>query len=283
MKHLLALLLTCVLVFSIAGDSSSVIGWAGQIWPLHESGVTDDNPVDVYIQLWKGGVTDAVGQGAGLSATLYYGPTNAGPWTSVAMTYGGDIGNNDEYTAQIPVLALGGSEVWFYCEGYDSSDASTYTGAQDQNGHDPPHKLNVTPVLGQDVDVTFYLCMPPEGDPEYMADPLGVCLTGDHAEITNWGSGVAMSQPCPDVSGRFYTVTVKFFAGGNRVVQYKYRRNDCNDWENGGNHQITIDDSAPIYLVPFVDHWSYYAGDDCPGCEVNTEDATWGQVKSKYR
>ena len=284
MKHLLVFLLACTLVFSVAGNSSALIGWAGQIWPLHEAVVTDANPVDVYCQVWKGGVTDAPGQGAGISGELFYGPTNAGPWLSVAMTYNTDAGaSNDEYTGQIPVGALGGSEVWFYCEIYDSTDASTYVGAQDQDNHDPPHKLNVTQVLNQNVDVTFYLCMPPDGDPEYMADPLGVCLTGDHAEITNWGSGVAVSQPCPGLSPQFYTVTVPFLAGGNPVVEYKYRRNDCADWENGGNHVITIDDSSPVYLVPWVDHWSWYVGDDCPGCEVNTQESSWGQVKSLYR
>lgn len=283
MKHLLAIFLACTLLVTVTGHTSAVIGWAGQIWPLHEAVVTSANPVDVYIQLWKGGVTDSPGQGPGLSATLYHGPTNAGPWTAVAMTYNGDIGNNDEYTGQIPVGALTGTEVWFYCEGYDSTDSSTYTGAQDQNGHDPPHKLNVTQVLGQDVDVTFYLCMPPEGDPEYMADPLGVCITGDHAEITNWGSGVPMSQVCAGISPRYYSVTVTFLAGGNPVVEYKYRRNDCNDWESGANHQITIDDSAPVYVVPWVDHWSWYVGDTCPDCEVGTEPANWGAIKAKYQ
>jgi hypothetical protein len=266
-----------------AGSSHAAIGWAGQIWPVHENVVTSDTPVDVYFQIWKGGVTDAVGQGAGISAALYYGPTNAGPWTSTAMNYNTDVGNNDEYTAQIPVGALGGAEVWFYCEGYDSTDASTYSGAQDQNSNDPPFKLNVTQVLGQDVLVTFFLCMPPEGDPEYMADPGDVCITGDHAEITNWGTGVLTSLVCPEASPQFYTVDVLFLAGGNPVVNYKYRRNGCNDWESGGNHQLTIDDSSPIYVVPWVDHWSFYEGDDCPGCEVKTEAIFWGKVKSLYQ
>jgi hypothetical protein len=283
MKHMLAILVACAVV-AAAGSAYAAIGWAGQIWPVSETAVTDNNPVDVYLQVWKGGVTDSAGQGAGISATLFYGPTNAGPWTSAAMSYNTDVGNNDEYTAAIPAAALSGTtEYWFYCEAYDSTDASTYTGAQDQASNDPPFKLNVTPVLDQDVTVTFFLCMPPEGDPGYMADPGDVCITGDHAEITNWGSGVLTTQLCELVDPRFYSVTVVFTAGSNPVVNYKYRRNGCVDWEADPNHQITIDDSSPIYVVPWVDHWSHYVGDDCPGCTVPTESIKWGQIKAKYR
>jgi hypothetical protein len=283
MKQMLAILVACAVV-GAAGSSHAAIGWAGQIFPTHGTVVTDNNPVDVYFQIWKGGFTDAAGQGAGISATLYHGPTNAGPWTPVAMSYNTDVGNNDEYTAAIPAAALSGNtEWWFYCEGYDSTDATTYTGAQDQASNNPPFQLNVTPVLDQDVTVTFFLCMPPEGDPEYMADPGDVCITGDHAEITNWGSGVLTTQLCNLVDPRFYSVTVLFAAGGNPVVTYKYRRNGCNDWESGANHQVTIDDSSPVYVVPWVDHWSSYVGDDCPGCTVPTESIKWGAIKALYR
>ena len=282
MKHVLAIIVACTLVVTVAGSAHAGLGWAGQIWPVHGANVTDANPVDVYVQAWKDGVTTPAGQGAGISATLFYGP-NGGPYSSLAMSYNGDIGSNDEYTAQIPVGALTGADIWFYCELFDSTDASTYVGAQDQNGADPPFQLLVSQVLGQDVTVTFYLCMPPDGDPDYMADPGDVCITGGAAEITNWGSGVLTSLVCPGLSPQYYSVSVLFQAGGNPYVEYKYRRNGCADWETGANHSITIDDSAPIYLVPFVDHWNFYVGDDCAGCEVKTESTSWGTVKSLYR
>jgi hypothetical protein len=283
MKNLLTILCVGVFLVALAGSAHAAIGWAGQIWPVHEHTVPDNNPVGVYLQIWKGGVTDSPGQGAGIGATLFYGP-NGGPYSSVAMTYNTDVGANDEYTAAIPVAALNGqTEIWFYCDAYDYTDSTTYTGAQDQNGHDPPHKLNITPVLNQDVLVYFSLCMPPEGHGEYDPDPMGVCITGDHDEITNWGSGVAMAQPCSTTSPRFYQVGVTFYAESSPYVEYKYRRNDCVDWESGGNHTVFIDDSSPMYIIPWIDHWSWYEGDDCPECGVPTQPTSWGVIKNIYR
>jgi hypothetical protein len=283
MKHLLTILCVGVFLVALTGSAYGAIGWAGQIWPVHNHTVAENSPVDVYLQIWKDLVTPPAGQGPGISATLYYGP-NAGPYASVAMTYNTDIGANDEYKGTIPATALNGqSEIWFYCEAYDSTDASTYTGAQDQNNNDPPHKLNITQVLDQNVLVYFSLCMPPEGHPEYDPDPLGVSVTGDHAEITNWGSGIPLCQPCCTTSPRFYQHCVLFLAGGNPYVEYKYRRNDYVDWESGGNHSVFIDDTEATFVIPWIDHWSWYEGDDCPECGVPTRRTSWGEIKSLYR
>jgi len=283
MKQSLTFLLVGGVLLALAVASYGAIGWAGQIWPVHGAAVTDNADVNVYLQIWKAGVTDAPGQGPGIGATLFYGP-NGGPYTSVAMVYNTDIGHNDEYTAAIPASALAGqTEIWFYCEAYDSTDNTTYTGAQDQNGHDPPHMLNITHVLGQDVTVVFSLCLPPEGDPGYDPSPGGVCITGDHPELTNWGSGVPMGQPCAGASPLYYEVLVDFPAGSNPYVEYKYRKNDCTTWESGSNHSVTIDDSSPIFVVPWTDHWSYYVGSECLHCGVPTKDASWGAIKTLYQ
>lgn len=283
MKRLLSIMLAGALLVAMTGLAQAAIGWAGQIWPVNGTTVSDNSNVGVYFQIWKGGVTDQAGQGAGISATLYYGP-NGGPYTAVAMTYNVDVGNNDEYTAAIPSSALQGvSEIWFYCEAYDETDMTTYTGAQDQWGNNPPFKLVITQTLRQDVTVTFFMCMPPEGDSEYDPAPGDICITGDHAEISNWGSGVPMVQPCPTFSPRFYQVSVLFLAGGNPYVQYKYRKQGCSVWEPGGNHTLFIDDTNPVYYVPWVDHWGYYQGPDCPLCGIGVESSTWGQIKGIYR
>ncbi len=283
MKKLLTLAIAAMALAAFCGVSYAAIGWAGNIWPVHETAVTDADPVNVYIQVWKDGVTPGEGQGPGISSELFYGPLG-GPYDSVEMFYNSDVGNNDEYTAAIPVSALSGqSELWFYCEVFDSTDASTYTGAQDQNGNDPPFKLNITNVLGQDVTVYFFLCFPPEGHPDYDPDPGEVCITGDHPELTNWGSGVPMYRPCPAYSPQFYEVSVTFAAGSNPFVQYKYRNHGCNDWEWVGNRTVEIDDSNPVFLVPWVDHWNNYDGEDCPICGVGVESSTWGNIKSMYR
>jgi hypothetical protein len=284
MKRLLTVLFAVALLAAVTPTAEAAIGWAGQIWPVHEATVLESNDVGVYFQIWKSGVTDQGGQGAGISATLYYGPSSTGPWTSVPMYYNTDVGSNDEYTEIIPSTYLNGkTEVWFYCEGYDSTDASTYTGAQDQNSNDPPFKLNITPALNQDVEVYFFLCMPPPGHPDYAEDPGEVCVIGDAAPIGSWATGVTMYQPCPVVGPRFYEVHVTFPQGSNPSIQYKYRRYGCDEWEWVGNRMVTIDDSNGTFLIPWVDHWNNYEGDDCTLCSVGVESATWGKIKNIYK
>ncbi|MDX2475692.1 MAG: hypothetical protein QNL91_18530 [Candidatus Krumholzibacteria bacterium] len=51
-----------------AGNAFAVIDWAGQVWPTDGHAVVPTGPVDVYAQVFKTGVTDAVGQGALLGA-----------------------------------------------------------------------------------------------------------------------------------------------------------------------------------------------------------------------
>jgi hypothetical protein len=278
MKKVLTFIVAAAALMALSGASMAAVGWAGNIWPVNGTTVTDDSDVGVYYQIWKDGVTPGEGAGAGLSATLYYGP-NGGPYTEVAMFYNGEVGNNDEYTANIPAAALeGNTDIWFYCAVYDSTDGSTAEG-QDQNNNDPPFMLNITAVLGQDVMVYFRVCLPPEGDPDYDPAPEGVCVVGDAVELTSWGAGVPMVQPCPGASPLYYEVGILFVAGGNPAIQYKYKKNDCVNWESVGNRMVTIDDSGPTFIIPWVDHWNNYVGDDCPLCGIGTEESTWGAIK----
>jgi hypothetical protein len=282
MKKLLSFLFVGVVLFVFTGVSYGEIGWAGQIWPNHDHTVPEIPDLDVYLQIWKGGVTDGAGQGAGIGASLFYGP-NGGPYTEVAMTYNADIGNNDEYKGVIPWSALEGqTEIWFYCEAYDSTDASTYTGAQDQNGHVPPHKLNITPVLNHTVTVIFYMCLPPEGHPDYDPDPGEVCITGSHAELTSWGNGVQMMQECPTEAPQRYWVGIDFLQGSSPYLEYKYRKNGCETWESGANHTLFIDDDYDLIYLPYTDHFSWYEG-ECGECVVPVDAMSWGAIKTIYR
>ncbi len=285
MKKLLTVLVTFAFIFSAAATVQAAIGWAGNIWPVSGAVVPDNADVAVYFQVWKGGVTDAdnAAPGPGLSAKLYYGP-NSGPYTSLDMSYLNDVGNNDQYVGYIPKEELeGNTEIWFYCEGYDSTDTSTYTGAQDQNNNDPPFQLVITAALNQEVTVYFRLCLPPEGDPDYDPAPGDVCVTGSGAPLSDWGSGVVLGQPCPAASPLFYEVGVVFPAGSSPSIEWKYKKNDCADWESVGNRTVTIDDSAAMYIIPWVDHWNNYSGDDCLICGVGNEESTWGKIKQTYR
>lgn len=278
MRKLLTVFALSVISLSMATASYGAIGWAGQIWPVDGNTVTDNSDVNVYFQIWKEGVTDPAGQGAGISATLWYALDAGGPYTSAAMAYNTDVGNNDEYTGAIPSTFFQGEpDVYFYCTAYDSTDATTYEGAQDQNSNDPPFMLNITNVLSQDVTVWFSLCLP-----DTVGTTGDVCVTGSATELTSWGDGVLMSQPCVDYSPEFYQVGILFPAGSNPYIEYKYKKDGCATWESTGNHSATIDDSKSVNILP-IDHWEFYEGEDCPNCGVDSEESSWGAVKSIYR
>jgi hypothetical protein len=132
-------------------------------------------------------------------------------------------------------------------------------------------------VTQQAVAVTFHLCL--SGDTVTSG---AVCVTGNHDEITQWGNGVPMDLTCPDLSPKLYEVTVTFAAGSAPFVEYKYKKDDCGTWEDGGNHSFTIDDSGPTMDLPYVDGWSGIEP-DCPPCTSPVEDTSWGTIKAIYR
>ena len=75
--------------------------------------ITQGNTFNVYAQVYEPGITDAAGEGANTEAWIGYNttdndPTVDGGWTWVAATYDSDVGNNDQYTAEIgSSLAVG--------------------------------------------------------------------------------------------------------------------------------------------------------------------------------
>ncbi len=91
---------------SVAGPNA--LGWVGNMFPAGGSSnsITAGASFDVYIQVWKDGTTNALGQGANITCTLYWGQvaTFGGVWSSITstpMSYHGDVGNNDEYKGTI--------------------------------------------------------------------------------------------------------------------------------------------------------------------------------------
>ncbi|HKK12241.1 MAG TPA: lamin tail domain-containing protein, partial [Flavobacteriaceae bacterium] len=66
--------------------------------------ITYGGVYNVYAQAYEPGVTDSAGQGAGIQAWIGYSTTNTNPntWTDwVVASYNTDVGNNDEYVADI--------------------------------------------------------------------------------------------------------------------------------------------------------------------------------------
>ena len=245
MKKLLTLTV-CVMLLGVAGNAFALIGWAGNVFPNSGANLTPTGPVDVYAQVWKDGVTDPAGQGADISALLYY-TTDIAAQASVAMTYLGDVGSNDEYTAQIPQSALlGASWVDVTVIFTDATDASDFEVTGDQNGTPPPLRYNVVNVLPNDVTVSFTMCLGVD------VSTNGVCVVGDAAEIGAWGTGVTMT----DDGGGLYTVDVVFAAGGNPSFEYKFQKDACITWEGADNRLVTLPTDGTTSVVLAPDSWN---------------------------
>lgn len=89
------------------------IEWANLQWP-GTGNITPGTSYDVYAQVYKGGVTEAAGQGAGIQVWIGVSTTDTNPssWTNwISAAYHADNGNNDEYKTNI---ATGLAEGTYY-------------------------------------------------------------------------------------------------------------------------------------------------------------------------
>ncbi|MCB1182305.1 hypothetical protein KDM41_02655 [bacterium] len=263
--------LTLLALLACAGTAGATIDWAGNVWPLHNSSHVSSAGIDVYAQVYKGGTTDAAGQGADIWAELYYASSTDGIYHIVLMTYNGDIGNNDEYTGTIPQSALIGADyVDSYVIFHDDTDGSNLWITGDQSGNPPPLRYNVVEVLPVDVTVQFTLCM---SGTETIGAP---CVIGSAAEIGSWGTGVTMNS----LGGEVWEVFVVFPAGSSPSFDYKYKKDDCTNWESVGNRTVTLPTDGTSSVELAMDGWDGAT----PTCDpVGAEDEAWGTVKSLYR
>lgn len=80
-------------------NAAPQIDWANLQWPA--SGTINSGDIyNVYAQVYEPGITDAGGQGAGISAWIGFSTTNTNPntWPLWSVcSYNNDNGNNDEY------------------------------------------------------------------------------------------------------------------------------------------------------------------------------------------
>ena len=244
MRHLLMLAVLATLV--TAGAAQAEIGWAGNAYPNNGHDVAPTGDQFVVAQVYKGGVTDAPGEGADIAADLVYDVDGAGA-VVVPMAYNTDIGGNDEYIGFIPQAALmGGASVSVTVIFHDLADGTQYEITGDQNGNPPPLVYNIVDVLPNDVAVTFTLCM--SGEP-FTGAP---CVIGSADPIGNWGDGVPMTQ----VDGDLWEATITFPAGINPSFEYKFKKNDCTEWEGVGNRLVSLptDGTSSVFLA--ADSWN---------------------------
>lgn len=245
MKKLFMLAIIAVAMLA-AGQSLATIGWAGNVWPNAGSVHVPTGPINVYVQVWKGGVTDMPGQGADISVVMNV-SNNLGGTDSVVLGYLGDVGSNDEYTGQVQQsLLAGAATVTVDFVVTDLTDMTTFAPVRDQANNPAPLTYNVTNVLPNDVDVTFTMCMSGEmtsGAP---------CVIGSAGVIGGWVTGVAMTQ----VAGDLYDVVVTFPAGSNPYFEYKYRKDGCNNWEGVGNRAVTLPTDGTTAVTLGTDSWN---------------------------
>lgn len=115
-----------------SGDVWPQIEWANLQWPTSGNIVQGDD-FTVYAQVYKGGVTDAAGQGAGIQAWIGYSASNTNPntWTDwVLASYNSDVDNNDEYTANIGAV-IPSTGTYYYASRFKLGNADYVYGGTD--------------------------------------------------------------------------------------------------------------------------------------------------------
>jgi pullulanase-type alpha-1,6-glucosidase len=91
----------------------STIDFVGLMFPrggvatLINEGAFAPAGLDVFVQVYEAGVTEAPGQGAGIACYLHWGKFGE-PWTDQPMSFNTQIGNNDEYKATLPQAVING-------------------------------------------------------------------------------------------------------------------------------------------------------------------------------
>jgi hypothetical protein len=105
------------------------IDWANLQWPPSGS-ISLGDGYNVYAQVYEPGVTDAGGQGAGITCWIGYSTSNTDPstWTNwVVATYNSDAGNNDEYIANIGA-AITSTGTYYYASKFQLGIATPVYG-----------------------------------------------------------------------------------------------------------------------------------------------------------
>ena len=240
-----------VTLLFVAVSLNAAIDWSGNIWPNSGTDQVNGNDITVYYQIYKDGTTGPSGPDLNLSATLYYKESSQGTYPSVAMTYLGPSGNNDEYSGVIPnTFFYTGDVINFYCEGYDATDG-TYSYGTDQNGAGPftdvaPGSYNIIAGLNQTVTVTFQVYLGYQDPATYAG---GVSIQGSLAPL-DWNAGSTLLTD--GNSDLIYTGDVIFPAGTNPNLEFKFTKSADGsiwDWESVANRPLIIDDSSPTQII----------------------------------
>ena len=122
------------------------IGWANLQWPGSAS-IGIGQSVTVYGQIWVDGITNQPGPAPGIFAWVGISPTNTNPntWTTwIPAVYNLDVGNNDEYMADIGSNLSPGTYYYayrwqlyggpFYYGGFNTGGGGQWNGTTNVSG-----------------------------------------------------------------------------------------------------------------------------------------------------
>jgi hypothetical protein len=277
MKRALSLIFGLML-FAIR-VSSAAVGWANYQWPCFGASYANNQNIDIYSRTWKPGCTEAPGPCSDLEAWLFYKRADQSYYTQVGMFFDAQVGNNDEFTAQIPYYyTQAGIQELYYIRFHDLSDDTWYDPADHCGGGSvPPMVLNITPATAQDVTVIFRVninCLSPD---LYSG---GMFFSGD---FIGWPPCSTAAQMSDSDNDGIYQGQWLFPAGSNPHHEYKHNSsgtNGCN-WENSiPNRVFTIDDSQSTLVLPTV-LWDNWDCDSLCACAVPEQEPndTWPPIE----
>ncbi len=121
---------------SVTPISTNFVDYCNLQFPL-TGNIPANSTFNVYARVYEAGVTEATGQGAGISGWIGYSTTNSDPSTWpmgnwVNATYNTDSGNHDEYVANIGPLLSSGN--YYYASRFQISGGPYRYGGYDVGG-----------------------------------------------------------------------------------------------------------------------------------------------------
>lgn len=116
-------------IIGVLAAPSMTIGWATLQWPP-TAVVEPGSPVDVYGQVWIEAATSQVGPVAAIEAQLGVGApgtaVNSESWAWVAAVFNTDVGDVDEYVAELDCTHLSSADEFAYVYRFRVYGSSTY-------------------------------------------------------------------------------------------------------------------------------------------------------------